>query len=58
MLKGVVMKGLGWEMYEALLWHSVSSSKGVYYMISDMSGEERSGEGLNCIASDMKCQGV
>lgn len=48
------MQGLVWE---SILCHPCSSSKWIY-ITSDMSGEERLGEGLNCMTSHMKGQGV
>ena len=58
MLRGVVVQGLIWESHEALLWPACSSCKGVYHKTRDVLGEERSGEGQNCMTSDMKGQGV
>ena len=55
MLKGVVVQGLVWESCEAIL---CSSSKGAYRTTNNTLGEERSGEGLNHITSDVRGQGM
>ena len=57
MLNGVAVQALEWESYEAVLWSPCSFSKTVH-MTSSVPGEEKLGESPNCLASDMKGQGV
>lgn len=52
MLKKVVFQGIVWESYEAILQTLCSN-----HMTVDMSGEEKSEEGLKCMPSDTKGQG-
>ena len=50
----LVVLGLVWDSYEDIPWPPFFSYKGVYNMTSNMPSEERSGEGLNHMTSDMK----
>lgn len=53
MPKGVVVQELVWESSEAIPRPPCSSSKGVCCTTRDAPGEERSGESLKHVASDM-----
>lgn len=53
----VLVQGLVWKSCEAVFQLPSSSPKGIYHVPSNMLGEERSGEGLSHVTSDVKGQG-
>lgn len=56
MLKGMVAQEFGWESYEAILSVTYSSCKRIYPMTSNMLGEEKSGEVLDYMTSNLKAR--
>ena len=44
MLEEVVVQGLMWESYEAVLWPPCPSPNRAYHMTNEMSGEKTAGE--------------
>ena len=52
------MQGHTWESYEAILWPPFSASERIYHRTRNTPVvEERSGEGLNPMTSNMKARG-